>query len=162
MNTLITGGAGFIASNLAEELLKQGQKVVCVDNLELGKKENIQHLTDNPCFCFYECDITDDIAFQKICTDEKIDYIYHLAANSDIQKSAKDPNIDLKNTLLTTKSVLESMRVCGIKNMFFASTSAVYGDKRDTVLEERTGELNPVSYYGACKLASEALISAYE
>lgn len=161
MNILVTGGAGFIASNLIAALLRENNYVVSVDNLELGKKENLNKFADNPNFVFYETDVTDEERLIEIARKEKIEFIYHLAANSDIQKSAKDPNIDIKNTLMTTKAVLECMRICNIKKMFFASTSAVYGDKRDEILDEQTGELSPISYYGACKLASESLISAY-
>jgi len=158
---LITGGAGFIASHLASELINENNKVVCVDNLELGKKENIKNLMENENFSFYEMDVTDEERLMEIMNEHKIDFIFHLAANSDIQKSAKDPNIDYKNTFYTTKSVLECMRKCNVKNLFFASTSAVYGEKTNEILDEKTGELAPISYYGASKLASEAFISSY-
>lgn len=160
MNILITGGAGFIASHLADKLIEDNV-VICVDNLELGKKENVIHLQKYENFHFYEFDINDEKKLCDIIKKHKIEYIYHLAANSDIQKSAKNPNIDFKNTFNTTKSVLECMRICNIKNLFFASTSAVYGDKTNQLLDERTGELRPISYYGGAKLASEAFISSY-
>ncbi len=161
MNALITGGAGFIASHLAKSLLDNGNKVVCIDNFELGRLENIKDLLERDQFSFFEQDVNNIDALCQIVRSNDIDIIYHLAANSDIQKSAKNPNIDFKNTLSTTIAVLEAMRICGVKNLFFASTSAVYGEKTNETLTEKTGELSPISYYGAAKLSSEAYISAY-
>lgn len=161
MNALITGGAGFIASHLAKSLLDSGNQVVCVDNFELGRLENIKALLNDDKFSFFEEDVNNIEVLCEIVKNSNIDIIYHLAANSDIQKSAKNPNIDFTNTLSTTISVLEVMRRCGVKNLFFASTSAVYGEKTNEILSEKTGELAPISYYGAAKLASESYISAY-
>ncbi len=161
MNVLITGGAGFIGSNLAKALLDNGNTVVVVDNLLLGKKENIADFTNNERFHFYEQDINKIEELCNIIKKHDIDFVYHLAANSDIQKSAKEPTIDAEMTFGTTLSVLEALRRTGVKNLFFSSTSAVYGDKTNELLDERTGQLSPVSYYGAGKLASEAFISAY-
>lgn len=96
-----------------------------------------------------------------IFEENKIDAVYHMAANSDIQKGGKEPSIDFNDTLLTTKAILEGMRKNNVKNMFFASTSAVYGEMPDIKLSETTGGIKPVSYYGGAKLASEALISSY-
>lgn len=160
MNILITGGAGFIASNLAEKLL-QDNNVVAVDNLSLGNKDNLINCLSNKNFNFYKLDVNNT---KKLCTiirKHNIEMIYHLAANSDIQKSAKDPTIDARNTFNTTLSVLQAMKICNLKKLFFSSTSAVYGDKTDVLLNEKTGELKPISYYGAGKLSSEAFISAY-
>ena len=97
----------------------------------------------------------------KIFDENKIDAVYHMAANSDIQKGGKEPSIDFNDTLLTTRAILEGMRKHNVKNMFFASTSAVYGEMLDVKLTETTGGIKPVSYYGGAKLASEALISSY-
>ena len=159
MKALIAGGTGFIGSHLADALLAEGNVVVCVDNFLLGSKENIAHLYDNPGFIFYEQDICDIEAMRKIFEAEKIDYVFHLAANSDIQAGGRDPFIDLNNTYLTTFNLLECMRNYGVSKLFFSSTSAVYGEK-DSLLSEETCPLYPVSYYGAAKLSSEALISA--
>ena len=161
MNALITGGAGFIGSNLAKSLLQQGNIVVVLDNLLLGKKENISELENNDNFHFYEQDVNNTDELCRIIEKYKIDFVYHLAANSDIQKSATKPTIDAEMTFGTTLSVLEALRRTEVKNLFFSSTSAVYGNKINELLDEETGELSPVSYYGAGKLASEAFISAY-
>ena len=96
-----------------------------------------------------------------MCEKINIDVVYHMAANSDIQKGGKEPSIDFNDTLLTTRALLEGMRKANVKKMFFASTSAVYGEMLDVKLTETTGGIKPVSYYGGAKLASEALISSY-
>lgn len=160
-NILITGGAGFIGSHLSGELLKRRHRVVCVDNFELGTPKNVDIYRDNANFTLCEADASNVDKLSDIAAEYKIGRIYHLAANSDIQKSAKHPGIDFKNTFSTTYAVLEAMRRNNIKKMFFASTSAVYGDKRGINLAEDTAGLSPISYYGGGKLASEAFISSY-
>lgn len=161
MKILVAGGAGFIGSNLIDLLLEKGNEVVCIDNYFIGTKKNIQHLTNHSQFVMYEQDLCDLEAVSQIFTKENIEYVIHLAANSDIQASAQNPVIEYQNTYTTTFNLLECMRLHGVKKMFFASTSAVYGEKTDELLTETTADLRPVSYYGACKLGSEALISAY-
>jgi UDP-glucose 4-epimerase len=160
-NILITGGAGFIGSHLTGKLLKEGNRVICVDNFELGRKENLAMYSDNSNLEIIELDVSEVDKFSDLLAEKKIDRIYHLAANSDIQKSARMPGVDFKNTFSTTYSVLEGMRRNGIKKLFFASTSAVYGDKAGVNLTENIGSLSPISYYGGAKLASEAFISSY-
>lgn len=158
---LITGGAGFIGSHLAGLLLEKGYEVVCVDNFELGRKENVQKYMNNSSFQLIEADVSKVDEFSALLAAQKVNRIYHLAANSDIQKSAKMPGVDFTNTFSTTYSVLEGMRKNGIKKLFFASTSAVYGNKSGVNLTENIGSLSPISYYGGAKLASEAFISSY-
>ncbi len=90
-----------------------------------------------------------------------VEYVFQLAANSDIQASAKNPIIEYQNTYTTTFNILECMRLFGVKRLFFASTSAVYGEKIGEILTEITADLRPVSYYGGSKLGAEAIISAF-
>ena len=160
MNILVAGGAGFIGSYLCDALLSKNNTVIVADKLIMGSK-NIEHLSQNTNFKFYEMELANQDNVDKLFKDNKIDIVYHMAANSDIQKSANDTSIDFNDTLLTTRVLLESMRKNNVKNIFFASTSAVYGEMPDIVLNEETGGLKPVSYYGGAKLASEALISSY-
>lgn len=160
MKALVVGGAGFIGSHLCDALLEEGNTVVCVDDFSLGTKNNIAHLNDNSDFILYETDASTE-EIDKIMEKESPDYVFHLAANSDIQASAKNPDVEYKNTYSTTFHILSAMRKSGIKKLFFASTSAVYGDKRNEILDENTSNLSPISYYGAAKLGSEALISAF-
>ena len=160
MNILVAGGAGFIGSHLCDALLSKNNTVIVADKLIMGSK-NIEHLSQNTNFKFYEMELANQDNVDKLFKDNKIDIVYHMAANSDISKSANDTSIDFNDTLLTTRVILESMRKNNVKNIFFASTSAVYGEMPDIVLNEETGGLKPVSYYGGAKLASEALISSY-
>lgn len=161
MRTLVAGGAGFIGSHLIDELIAEGHDVVCVDNYFIGTHENIKHLAGNPHFKMYEQDLADFEAVNEILKAEQIDYVFHLAANSDIQASANDPAIEYHNTYSTTFSLLEAMRSNGVKKLFFASTSAVYGEQMGLEVSEEAVALKPISYYGGCKLGSEAIISSY-
>lgn len=160
MKILVTGGAGFIGSHLCDVLIADGHNVTVVDNLVLGKVENIEHLIDNPNFRFFKEDLNNGHAMNMIFMDGEFDMVYHLAANSDIQKGGKDPMVDYQLTFNTTFNVLQMMKKYEVKKFFFASTSAIYGETYD-VLNEDYGPLKPVSNYGAGKLASEAFISAF-
>ena len=160
MNILITGGAGFIGSHLDDALIARRHQLTIVDNLVLGRKENIEHLIGNPNFRFIEADLLDMPKMREIFAEGKFDMVYHLAANSDIQKGGKDPMVDYNLTFNTTFNVLQLLKEFEIKKFFFASTSAIYGETYD-VLNEDYGPLKPVSNYGAGKLASEAFISAF-
>lgn len=161
MKMLVAGGAGFIGCHLIETLLKNKYEVVCIDNLSLGTRDNLDHLMENDQFRFYEMDLLNLKKTSEIIGDERIEYVFHLAANSDIQASAENPQIEYRNTYGTTYNLLEAMKKNKVKKIFFASTSAVYGDKKNQLLDENTPNLKPISYYGAAKLGSEALLSAY-
>ena len=160
MNILVAGGAGFIGSHLIDSLLREGHKIVCADKLVMGDG-NIAHLKGNADFKFYEMDLAVQENADRLFAENKIDAVYHLAANSDIQKGGREPGIDFNDTFLTTRALLESMRKAKVKKLFFASTSAVYGEMPDVLLNETMGGLMPVSYYGGAKFASEAIISSY-
>lgn len=161
MKVLVAGGAGFIGSHLIDALLAEGNDVVCVDNFFIGTKENIAHLKDNAQFKFYEQDLTDLDKVLEIFKKEQVEYVFHLAANSDIQASAQSPMIEYKNTYSTTFILLECMRQCGVKKLFFASTSAVYGEQMGAEVSEEAVALKPISYYGGAKLGSEGIISSF-
>lgn len=160
MNILVTGGAGFIGSHLDDALVARGHNIAVVDNLVLGRRENIEHLIGKPNFRFIEVDLLDMEKMRGVFADGDFDMVYHLAANSDIQKGGKDPLVDYSLTFNTTFNVLQLLKEFEIKKFFFASTSAIYGETYD-VLNEDYGPLKPVSNYGAGKLASEAFISAF-
>ncbi len=157
---LITGGAGFIGSQLADHFLKNGYGVTVVDNLIWGKREFFEHNLKNSKYKFFEVDLLDKKSIESVLT-EKIDTVFHLAANSDISRSARDPQIDLNNTTTATFNLLEGMRIKGIKKIFYFSGSGVYGDVGNISTKENFGPLCPVSMYGATKLSAEAMIYAY-
>lgn len=161
MKAIVIGGAGFIGSSLCRRLLEMGNEVVCFDNFSLGNENNIKDLESKKGFCVIKGDASVFEEIEKAFMDNKPDYVFHLAANSDIQASATNPNVEYVNTYSTTFQILTCMRKHNVKKMFFSSTSAVYGDKRDVALDENTPNLAPISYYGAAKLGSEALISAF-
>ena len=161
MKVLVAGGAGFIGSHLIDALLAEGHDVVCVDNFFIGTKENIAHLHENSHFTFYEQDLTEFDKMLEIFKAEQVEYVFHMAANSDIQASAQNPMIEYKNTYSTTFILLECMRLCGVKKLFFASTSAVYGEQMGAEVSENAVALQPISYYGGAKLGSEGIISSF-
>ena len=160
MKILVTGGAGFIGSHLTDSLLRRRHKVVCVDDLSLGTLENIKHQFENKNFRFIKLDILDAGRLKEVFSKNRFDCVFHLAANSDIRGSLRAPSVDLEKTFLTTCNILTCMAHAGVKKIVFTSSSAVYGQSRG-LLKENAGQLRPVSFYGAAKLASEAFISAF-
>lgn len=160
MRILVTGGAGFIGSHLCDALVASGHSVVAVDNLSLGREQNVAQLRDNPGFEFVRGDLLQAEWFEPLVGRGHFDCVFHMAANSDIARSHADPQVDLDNTFMTTFRVLEAMRNAGVRQIVFASTSAVYGEVLGHIRED-FGPLKPISHYGAAKLSSEAFISSY-
>jgi UDP-glucose 4-epimerase len=160
MRILVTGGAGFIGSHLCDRLLERGDRVWCVDNLRLGRRRNIVHLEALPDFRFIELDVLDQSALGALFSDARFDAVFHMAANSDIAAGVADFRLDLELNQLTTVAVLEAMQAHNVKRLFFASTSAIFGET-DALLHEDFAPLRPISFYGASKLAAEAYISVF-
>ncbi len=160
MRVLVTGGAGFIGSHLCEALVERGDEVLCVDNLSLGREENVAHLRQGPHFQFVKLDVLDPAGMDALLAGAGCEAVFHLAANSDIRRGSQDRQVDLQATFHSTLAVLEAMLRHGVRRIVFASTSAVFGDARQ-VLDEDFGPLRPVSFYGAGKLAAEAYLSAF-
>ncbi|NIO20623.1 MAG: NAD-dependent epimerase/dehydratase family protein [Candidatus Aenigmarchaeota archaeon] len=158
MKTLVTGGAGFIGSHLVDELIKRGYSVRVLDNLSSGKKEFIEHHFNNPNFEFHKVDLSDGNIDKYF---HGIDRVFHLAANPKVRIGAEKTRIDLEQNILATHNVLEAMRKQRVKSIFFTSSSTVYGETKKLPTEENHSPLQPISLYGASKLACEALISAY-
>jgi len=161
---LITGGAGFVGVNLAKQLLAAGEKVIAVDDLSRGRMEYLTQFSKNPAFTFIQLDCADADAFQAgvaaLHAADSITDVWHMAANSDIPAGVADPGIDLQRTFMTTFATLLVMRNLSIPVIHFASSSAVYGDLADLAISEVSGPVEPISNYGAMKLASEAQIRA--
>lgn len=162
---VVVGGAGFIGSNLLDELsiANEGGSVIVIDNFSMIKQENSLIDKKNN-ILFYKADVADENecknAFKYAATFGGIDEVWHLAANSDIPAGISDPQIDLKDTFMTTFQILQVMKLFDIKNFLFASSSAIYGDLGGQILHEKVGPLHPISNYGAMKLASEAQATA--
>ena len=168
MSIIVAGGLGFIGINLIKELLKKKKSIFILDNFSNGNKLFLNRLKNVDTLNVIECELSrlDETfkAIEKIlCQVESIDEIWHLAANSDIHNGIHNPQIDLRDTFMTTFNLLEVAKKNSIKDFFFTSSSAVYGDYGKKIIEENDGPLMPISNYGAMKLASEALcFSAYE
>lgn len=160
MKILVTGGAGFIGSHLVDSFLNKAYQVICVDNLYLGKIENIKHQFDNKYFKFEKFDILEFEKLNSLFKKEQFDAVFHLVANSDIKQSSIDTKLDLNLNFLSTYHVLEAMRMHQVKEIVFASTSAIFGETNKVITEDM-GPMIPISFYGASKLAAEAYISAY-
>src|SRR5690349_5848088 len=135
MRTLVTGGAGFIGSHLCDRLLARSE-VWCVDNLHLGRRRNIAHLEKSKAFHFAEMDVLDAARLDTLLADAKLDAVFHMAANSDIAAGSADPALDVRLNELTTTAVLEAMRRHGVGRLFFASTSAIFGEASAALHED--------------------------
>lgn len=159
MKFFVTGGAGFIGSHLVDRLLADGHEVVVYDNLSLGKKEFIAPHFKNSKFIFVQADLLDLHTLTSAMKGSEV--VFHLAANSNVIRSAKNPDIDLEQGTKVTYNVLQAMRENGIKRIVFTSSNVVYGEATISPTTETYGPLLPISFYGASKLACEAVISAY-
>jgi UDP-glucose 4-epimerase len=159
MKLLVTGGAGFVGSRAVGRLLGLGHEVCAVDDLSLGREDNLAGASKLGPFELVKMDVcTPELL--GLFTRVKPDRVFHLAANSDISRGSREPRTDLDRTFLSTYHVLDAMRRTGVRELVFASTSAIYGDA-PLDLPETHGPLEPISLYGAAKLASEAYVSAY-
>lgn len=161
---IVAGGAGFIGVNLLRRLLEEDARLVVLDNLSRGRREYLEDLAAPERIVFRACDLSrrEEVraAFAAAAAIGPVREVWHLAANSDIPAGVADPDIDLRNTFLTTFEILRAMRELGVGALHFASSSAIYGDLGDVVLTESVGPLLPISNYGAMKLASEAQATA--
>lgn len=156
----IAGGAGFVGVNLAAALLDRGHEVLVADDLSRGTREAMTQLMARNGFGFLEVDCSDPDLLDEAIGDRRIDEIWHMAANSDIPAGVADYRVDLRQTFLTTAAILDVMKRRKIPVIHFASSSAIYGDHGDELIHEDIGPLQPISNYGAMKLASEAQLRA--
>ena len=156
----VTGGAGFIGAHLVHRLLKAtGAGVTVFDNFSTGRRWHLGDVANDPRLTIVEGSAQDQAALVAAMTGH--DTVFHLASNSDIARAATEPDIDFMNGTLLTHHVLEAMRKTGVKRIIFTSGSGVYGEVPAVPVPEEYPKMVPVSTYGACKLACEALISAY-
>jgi UDP-glucose 4-epimerase len=158
VRVLVTGAAGFIASNLIPRLLLRGDEVWGADNFFLGKRA---YLAKHERFHFHEIDLLDLDRVVRLIDEAKPDLVWHLAANSDISYGTKYTDFDLKGGTLVTYNILEAMRRTGAKQLMFSSSGAVYGEPSKMPTPEDYGPIFPISLYAASKVACESLVTAY-
>ncbi|HMP88831.1 MAG TPA: NAD-dependent epimerase/dehydratase family protein [Kiritimatiellia bacterium] len=156
----VTGGAGFIGAHLTTRLLGETSGHVTVyDNFSTGQGWHLEAVQNDPRLTIVEGDVRDCEALRQAIRNHHT--VFHLASNSDIARAAVDPDIDFSNGTMLTRNVLEAMRLENVKRIFFTSGSGVYGEVPPYPIPEDYDKMIPVSTYGACKLACEALVSAY-
>ena len=148
---LITGGAGYIGSHVAEVLTKNKKKIFIVDNLSTGFKKLINKKAK-----FYNANILNTKKIKQIIINNQIDSIIHLAGSLIISVGEKKPKLYYKNNVLGTKSVLSACKNTSVKNFIFSSTAAVYKDNQKIVHEK--SKIQPKSVYGKTKIRAEKLI----
>jgi UDP-glucose 4-epimerase len=155
MSILVTGGAGFIGSHVVDRLVEKGFDVVVVDNLSSGNLDYV-----NPDAVFYRIDLKDFDGLTGVFKKHRIEEVWHIAANPDVRQGSKDPGAIYRDNVLATYTLLEVMRRSGVERIIFTSSSTVYGEAKVMPTPEDY-PANPISVYGASKVAGEAMISAY-
>lgn len=161
MKCLITGGAGFIGSHLAEELVQESISVIVIDNLSTGQIENIEQLQSKKDFKFFNADLREKEKIEKIFLNEKPDYVFHLAAQMNVRESVKNPVYDAEVNIIGLLNLLEASKKSQIKKFIFSSSGGVvYGD--DAVIPtSETEKTQPICPYGVAKLSSEKYLFFY-
>jgi UDP-glucose 4-epimerase len=159
MKVFITGGAGFIGSNLAHRLLADGHHVTVYDNFSTGRRDFLGAASNHIGFRLIEGDLLELTNLRAAMAGH--DFVYHFAANADVRFGTHHPRKDLDQNTIATFHVLEAMRVNGVRKIAFSSTGSVYGEA--TVIPTPEDAPFPIqtSLYGASKLAGEGLIAAY-
>jgi UDP-glucose 4-epimerase len=161
MKIVVTGAAGFIATNLIPRLLGAGHDVHGIDNYFLGKREFVARWAGNPSFHCHEFDLLHRERLVELFESVKPDQVWHLAANSDISFGTKYTDFDLKGGTLVTYNVLEAMRTAQTKELIFSSSGSIYGEPKVMPTPEDYGPIFPISLYAASKVACETLITAF-
>ena len=155
---LVTGGAGFIGSNLCEAILKLGYRVRCLDDLSTGKQENVNLFLHHPNYSFVLGDIKNLDVCMQAC--EGVDYVLNQAAWGSVPRSIEMPLFYCANNITGTLNMLEAARRCGVKKFVYASSSSVYGD--EPVLPKKEGrEGNLLSPYAVSKRCDEEWAKQY-
>src|SRR5947209_2785489 len=155
----VTGGAGFIGSNVVDRLLAEGHSVTAYDNLSTGQQRFLDSALKQPRFQFIEGDVLKERRLAEAVKGH--DFVFHLAANADVRFGTEHPRKDLEQNTIATYNVLEAMQANGIKDIAFSSTGSIYGEPDVIPTPETAPFPIQTSLYGASKLAGEGLIQAY-
>ena len=159
MKAFVSGGAGFIGSNLVDRLLDVGHEVTVYDNLSTGLLQFLEYAKDFDRFRLVEGDLLDEGSLSEAIAGHE--FVFHLAANADVRFGTEHPRRDLEQNTIVTNNVLEAMRKNGISKIAFASTGSVYGDANIIPTPENAPFPIQTSLYAASKMAGEGLIAAY-
>ena len=158
MKVLVTGGAGFIGSNIVKLLISKGHDVTVLDNLSSGYIENIKKWIESDSISFINGDIREKESAEAATKDQ--DVVFHLAASVGRQRSIDDPIIDSSTNLLGTVNILEGMRKNNVKKIVYSDSAAIFGELLSDTIDEEHPQ-NADSPYGVSKLAAEKMILAY-
>ncbi|MBS1679647.1 MAG: NAD-dependent epimerase/dehydratase family protein [Actinobacteria bacterium] len=163
MRTLVTGGAGFIGSNLVDALLARGDEVTVLDDLSTGRRVNLEGALGSGAR-LAEIDIRDGAAVAAAVTEARPELVFHLAAQIDVRKSVEDPFFDAAVNVGGTANVLEAARAAGVGRVIFISTGgALYGEGADKQLPlPESTPIAPLSGYGQSKYAAEGYLGLFE
>ncbi|HEX5712550.1 MAG TPA: NAD-dependent epimerase/dehydratase family protein [Solirubrobacterales bacterium] len=163
MRTLVTGGAGFIGSNLVDALLARGDEVTVVDDLSTGRRVNLEGALAAGAE-LAEIDIRDAAALTALAEEKRPETVFHLAAQIDVRKSVEDPAFDAAINVGGTTNVLDAARAGGATRLVFISTGgALYGEGAGKELPlDESAEIEPMSAYGQSKYAAEGYLGLYE
>ncbi len=166
MTYLITGGAGFIGSSLADDLLKKNNKVVVIDNFcdfynPQIKENNIKNALENENYKLYRGDIRDKELLNRIFSENNIDIVVHLAAMAGVRPSIENPVLYQEVNCLGTQNILECMKEKRIMNLVMASSSSVYGNSKTVPFKESDIVDFAISPYAATKKANEVMTHVY-
>lgn len=156
MKVLVTGGAGFIGSHLIKELQKHSAEIVILDNFSTGSKKNLPPQVE-----IFEADICDESAVAKVLAAGKFEAIVHLAGQTTVAESIKNPQLDAQINILGTINLLEAARRYPVKKIIFASTAAVYGNSAELPIKENQ-PTKPMSFYALSKLSAENYFKLYQ
>ena len=159
MKAIVTGGGGFIGSYIAEKLVESGIDTKVIDNLVTGKKENLSKCFDQDNFSFLEYDLGNLDGIEDHLGDA--DILFHFAADPEVRTGYSKPEDSFEQNIVNTFNLLQKIKQSKIKKIVFASSSSVYGDAKIIPTNEEYGPLNPISHYGASKLACEAMVSSF-
>ena len=158
-SALITGGAGFIGSHLAEKLVNEGIETKVLDNFATGRKDNLLGCIDKQNFSLFDLDLG-KLGNQEDYL-ENVEVVFHMAADPEVRTGYDNPKNSFEQNIVNTFNLLQKIKHSKVKKIVFASSSSVYGDAKILPTNEEYGPLCPISHYGASKLACEAIVSSF-